>query len=66
VQAASPGAAYDAGIRRGDVILRLQDQAIKDVNHFNEVVKGLPKGKSIAVLVQRRGGSIFLAMKLKD
>jgi serine protease Do len=66
VQATNPGAAYDAGIRRGDVILRLQDQVIKDVNHFNEVVKGLPKGKSVAVLVQRRGGSIFLAMKLKD
>ncbi|WP_414675483.1 DegQ family serine endoprotease [Methylocaldum sp.] len=66
VQAVNPGPAYDAGIRRGDVILRIQDQIIKDVNHFNDVVKGLPKGKSIAVLVQRRGGSLFLAMKLKD
>jgi len=66
VQAANPGAASEAGIRRGDVILRLQDQEIKDVSHFNAVVKELPKGKSIAVLVQRQGGSIFLAMKLKD
>ncbi|CAI8776213.1 putative periplasmic serine endoprotease DegP-like [Methylocaldum szegediense] len=66
VQAVNPGPAYDAGIRRGDVILRIQDQVIKDVNHFNEVVKSLPKGKSIAVLVQRRGGSSFLALKLKD
>jgi serine protease Do len=66
VQAVNPGPAYDAGIRRGDVILRIQDQVIKDVNHFNEVVKGLPKGKSLAVLVQRRGGSSFLALKLKD
>jgi serine protease Do len=66
VQAVNPGPAYDAGIRRGDVILRIQDKVIKDVNHFNEVVKGLPKGKSLAVLVQRRGGSSFLALKLKD
>jgi serine protease Do len=66
VQNVNPGPAYDAGIRRGDVILRIQDQTIKDVSHFNEVVKALPKGKSIAVLVQRRGGSLFLPLKLKD
>ncbi|MFM8330463.1 MAG: DegQ family serine endoprotease [Candidatus Methylumidiphilus sp.] len=61
-----PGPAADAGIRRGDVILRIQDQPIKDVKHFNDVVKGLPKGKSLAMLVQRHGGTQFLALKLKD
>ena len=66
VQDVKPGAALDAGIRRGDVILRIQDQAVKDVKQFNDIVKGLPKGKSIAMLVQRRGGSQFLALKLKD
>ncbi|CAL1239377.1 DegQ family serine endoprotease [Candidatus Methylocalor cossyra] len=66
VQNVAPGPAYDAGIRRGDVILRIQDQVVKDANHFKELVKGLPKGKSVAVLVQRRGGSVFLALKLKD
>jgi serine protease Do len=66
VQGVSPGPAYDAGIRRGDVILRIQDQMIKDVKHFNELTKELPKGKSVAMLVQRRGGSLFLALKLKD
>jgi serine protease Do len=66
VQDVKPGPALDAGIRRGDVILRIQDQVIKDVRQFNDVVKGLPKGKSIAMLVQRRGGSQFLALKLKD
>jgi serine protease Do len=66
VQGVNPGPAYDAGIRRGDVILRIQDQTVKDVKHLNDLVKGLPKGKSVAVLVQRRGGSLFLALKLKD
>jgi len=66
VKDVKPGPAFDAGIRRGDVLLRLQDQVIKDVKHANEIIKGLPKGKSIAVLVQRRGGSIFLALKLAD
>jgi serine protease Do len=66
VKEVKPGPAFDAGIRRGDVLLRLQDHVIKDVKHANELIKALPKGKSIAALVQRRGGSIFLALKLAD
>ncbi len=66
VHEVKPGPAFDAGIRRGDVILRIQDQVIKNVKHFNDMVKGLPKEKSVAVLVQRHGGSQFLALKLKD
>lgn len=66
VQEVKAGAAMDAGIRRGDVILRVQDQTIKDVKQFNEIVKGLTKGKTIALLVQRRGGSQFVPLKLKD
>lgn len=62
----APGSANDAGIRRGDVILRIQDQPVKDAKHFGDIVKGLPKGKTVAALVQRRGGSQFLAIKLKD
>lgn len=66
VQEVVPGSAFDAGIRRGDVIMRIQDQVIRDVAHFKEVAKGLAKGKSVAVLVMRRGNSSFLAMKIKD
>ncbi|SMF96199.1 serine protease Do [Methylomagnum ishizawai] len=66
VQGVTPGPAYDAGLRRGDVILRVQDQTVKDLNHFKDLVKNLPKGKSVAMLVQRRGSSLFLALKLKD
>ena len=66
VQGVTPGAAYDAGIRRGDVILRIQDQAVKDVKQFSEAVKGLPKDRSIALLVQRHGAAQFLAIKPRD
>ena len=66
VQGVTPGAAYDAGIRRGDVILRIQDQAVKDVKQFSEAVKGLSKDRSIALLVQRHGAAQFLAIKPRD
>jgi serine protease Do len=66
VQSVTPGPAFNAGIRRGDVILRIQEHTIRDANHFYGLIKDLPKEKSLPVLVQRRGGSLFLAMKLSD
>jgi len=64
VQDVAKGAAKDAGIQRGDLILRLQNNVIRDVADFDKIVKELPVGKSIAVLIQRQGSPIFLALKL--
>ena len=66
VTSVKPGAALDAGIRPGDVIQRVQDQDIRDAGHLEELVKTLPKDKTVALLVFRRGGSQFIALKLKD
>ncbi len=59
------GPASLAGIRRGDVILKLNNQKIEHTKHFIEVVKSLPTGRSVPVLVQRGEGTTFLAMKLE-
>ncbi len=64
VQEVSKGVAKDAGIQRGDVILRLQNNVIKDAEEFEKLVKKLPTGKTIAVLVQRQGNPVFLALKI--
>ncbi len=58
------GAAKKAGIRRGDVILMLNNQEITDVAQFSALEEGLPSGKSIRVLVQRGKAPLFLALKL--
>jgi len=58
------GPAKDAGIQPGDVVLRIQSSVIKSVVDFDKVVKNLPEGKSIALLVQRRGNPVFLALKI--
>ncbi|HHJ14961.1 MAG TPA: DegQ family serine endoprotease [Gammaproteobacteria bacterium] len=60
------GAAADAGIRKGDVILRINGELIKDVDFFEKMIRKLPAGKTVPVLVQRRGGPIFLALKVPD
>ena len=61
-----PGPAQKAGIRNGDVILLINNIKVKDVDHFEKLINDLPKNKSIPVLIQRRGGPIFLALKLAD
>lgn len=65
VQEVMNGAAREAGIQRGDVILRIQNKVVRDLNDFDKIVKKLPTRVSIAVLIQRQGNPVFLALKLK-
>lgn len=64
VQNIDEGPARKAGMRNGDVIVLLNNTKVKDVKHFDELVKGLPDGKSIPILIQRQGNPIFLAFRL--
>ena len=65
VQEVMAGASRDAGLQRGDVVLRIQNTIVRDLNEFDKIVKKLPTGVSIAVLIQRQGNPVFLALKLK-
>ncbi len=60
------GPASDAGIRRGDVVMMINNIEIRNAKHFKEVIKKLPEDKSVPVLVHRRGSPIFLAMKVGE
>jgi len=64
VQEVENGTAADAGIQPGDVILRIQNNVVRNKNEFDKIVKNLPTGKSVAVLIQRRGSPVFLALKI--
>jgi serine protease Do len=66
VESVGEGAAADAGVRTGDVILRIDNKAVSSVDDFKQLLDKLPQGKSVAILVQRRGGPIFLALKVPE
>lgn len=66
VQEVMPGPASDAGLQPGDVVLRVGNEDIDDTKALVNVINELPKGKSIAVLVQRRGNPVFMAIKFDD
>ncbi len=60
------GAARDAGIQTGDVIIMIDNQKIDTVEAFGEVTEELKPDKSVALLVQRRSGPVFLAIRPED
>ncbi|NOX76675.1 MAG: DegQ family serine endoprotease [Gammaproteobacteria bacterium] len=66
VKRVQAGPARRAGVRRGDVILQVDNVEVKSVKHFAEISSELSAGKSVPLLVQRRGGPVFLALKVKE
>ena len=60
------GPAKSAGVQPGDVILMLNNQQVENAAQFGELVKSLPKDRSVAVLVQREDGRLFIAMRVPN
>ncbi len=62
--AESTGVAAQAGIRRGDVILGLNNSEIQSVEAFNKQIIAVPAGKTVAVLVQRGDNTLYVPIKV--
>jgi serine protease Do len=59
------GAAVRAGIRRGDVIVAVNKQSVKSVEQFSQLIGQFEKGRSVALLVRRAGGSIYVPLRIE-
>ncbi len=57
------GPAARAGLRRGDIVLRVGDTDIVNAAQFNQVVRALNLSKRIAVLVRRDGITQFVPIQ---
>ena len=62
---ASTGAGAEAGIRRGDVILGLNNNETQSVDQFNKQINAVRVGKTVAVLVQRGDSTLYVPIKVK-
>lgn len=62
VTAVDDGPAARAGVRTGDILLQLAGQEVDSPQRYAEVVDRLTPGQTVAVLVQRRGAPLFLAL----
>jgi serine protease Do len=66
VEKVAPGPAKAAGIRAGDVVVMLDGKRVTDLAEYRAAVEALPAGKTVAVLVQRRSGPMFLALRMPE
>ncbi len=58
------GAAERAGIRRGDVILAVNNQDVKSVEQFNQMMGQFDKGRIVAVLIRRGSNSLYIPFRI--
>jgi len=58
------GAGQRAGVRRGDVILAINNQDVKSVEQFNQVMGQFEKGRIVSLLVRRGTNSHYLPFRI--
>lgn len=64
VTAVEPGSmAQQAGLRRGDVIVGVNKQAVNSIADFRAITKKISKKDSILLRIKRRGGKVFIVIK---
>jgi len=66
VKSVEEGAASKAGIRRGDILLELNGEAIKTAKQFLKIVKKLPDDKWVRVLIQRGDSPRYITLKIDE
>ncbi len=60
------GVALAAGIQPGEVIVRVNNQDVKDVKTFNEAVAKLDPKKPVALLVRDENGTRFVTLRAEE
>jgi len=64
VQPGSP--ASEAGIQQGDIIVEMEGEPVESYQGFRQRLKDIPAGDSLLLLVERKGNTLFLTVKLGE
>jgi len=59
-------AAFDAGIVRGDLIVRIEDKDIKSVNDYKRAVRSLKKQDVVIFTIKRRSSEFHAFVKVSE
>jgi len=59
------GPAAKAGIRRGDIILAVNNQDVKSLDQFTQLMAQFEKGKIVAMLVRRGGNALYIPFRIE-
>jgi serine protease Do len=58
------GAVAQAGVRRGDVVLGLNNTEAQSLEQFNKLLTGFAAGKTVALLVLRGENTLYVPVKI--
>lgn len=58
------GPAQQAGVLLGDVIISIDNEQLEGPGHTKDIIQDIEPGRTVAVLVRREQGPIFLAIKI--
>jgi len=64
VSSVFPGPASEAGIRRGDIIDKIQFKDVSNIKDYEKISKTLKKGSTIALRIIRDKNGSFLTLKI--
>ena len=59
------GAAARAGIHRGDIILAVNNQDIKSLEQFGQMIAQFEKGRVVAMLVRRGANALYIPFRIE-
>jgi serine protease Do len=60
------GSAAAAGIRRGDIILALNNSEVESADAFAKEVTTIPNGKTVALLILRNDETLYVPVKITN
>ncbi|MFO1431574.1 MAG: DegQ family serine endoprotease [Candidatus Competibacteraceae bacterium] len=64
VRQVGPGMAADAGVQPGDILVSINGRKIDNVAQLQRLVRELPAGKPVPLLVRRDDATLYLALKV--
>jgi serine protease Do len=59
------GVAARAGIRRGDIILAVNNQDVKTLEQFSHMMEKFEKGRVVALLVRRGANALYIPFRIE-
>ena len=60
------GAGEQAGLRTGDIVLALNNDDVTSVAQFKKLMESYENARSVALLIQRGAGSLYVPIRLKS
>ena len=58
------GNAAKAGIRRGDILMAINNQDVKTLEQLNQIIGQFEKSRSVALLIRRGESSLYVPLRL--